>query len=53
MRNYYYYYYYYYYLQRFYRFMMMKFAPVPDFKIVCTLTQMIVLDLFNQSRQML
>jgi len=37
-------------VQQFYRFMMMKFAPVPDFKIVCMPTQMIVLDLFNQSR---
>ena len=27
-----------------------KVAPVPDFKIVCMPKQMIVLDLFNQSR---
>ena len=30
---------------------MTKYAPVPDFKIVCTWTQMIVKDLFDQSRQ--
>ena len=37
-------------VQRFYRFMMTKFAPVPNFKIVCTRTQMIEFYLFNQSR---
>jgi len=30
--------------------MMTKFAPVPDFKIVCTPTQMIIKDLLDQSR---
>jgi len=35
---------------RFDRFLMKNFAPVPDFKIVCTLTQTILLDLFDQSR---
>ena len=30
--------------------MMTKFAPVPDFKIVCTRTQTIVFYLFGQSR---
>jgi len=37
-------------VRRFYRFMMTKYAPVPDFKIVCTWTQMIVKDLLDQSR---
>ena len=31
-------------------FMMTKFAPVLDFKIVCTRTQTIIIDLFNRLR---
>ena len=35
---------------RFYKLMMTKYAPVPDFKIVCMRTQMIVFYLFDQLR---